>query len=125
MTVMFQPWPYAAKAYIQHEFDTDHLNVWLTFAYQMNQTIKPDDSKWLVYIDDVEKSISSSGWQDAYTLLLIVPDIGSLPDRVLVKYLGPGPTVYLPGDPNRKTLEITWRKQWEAWGPILSLDVTT
>lgn len=117
--------PYAAKAIVQHEFDTDHLNVWLTFSYAMNQTIKPADSKWTAIVDDVEKPIAASTWQDAYTLLLLVTDIVSLPDRVLVEYAGPGPDTWAPDDPLRETLEILWQKQWEPWGPILSLDITT
>jgi hypothetical protein len=121
----FPGWAYAAKAIIEHEFDTDHLNVWLTFQYPMNQTVKPADSKWIVKVDGVEKLISSSAWQDAYTLLLTIPDIASLPDRVLVEYAGPGPTTWAPDDPLRETLEISWQKQWEPWGPILSLDITT
>jgi hypothetical protein len=118
-------WPYAAKAAIQHEFDTDHLNVWLTFRFTMNQLVKPANSKWHVYADSVEKAVTVSAWQDAYTLLLTVPDVGSQPARVLVEYDGPGPETWAANDPNRETLEITWTKQWEPWGPILSLDITT
>lgn len=115
------PWPYAAKAIIQHEFVADHLNVWVTFAYAMDvedpQThvpIKPPDSIWTAICDDVEKTISASAWQDQWTLLLTVPNVGSDPARVLLKYAGPHPD-----------LRISWHKQWEPWGPILSLDITT
>ncbi len=110
----YLPWPYAAKAIIQHEFDTDHLNIWLTFRFTMDQTVKPANDKWIVTVDGAPKPVSISAWQDAHTLLLTVPDIGSRPSRMLLEYLGP--------DPN---LRITWRKQWEPWGPILSLDITT
>lgn len=117
--------PYAAKALIEHEFDTDHLNIWLTFQFAMDiETIPPGETepvpvmppldKWVVYVDDVDKTVSASEWVDDWTLLLTVPDIGSRPDRVLVKYKGPHPD-----------LRISWHKQWEPWGPILSLDVTT
>lgn len=123
---MFYPgWPYSAKAVIQHEFDTDHLNIWLTFYFSMNQKVKPDDTKWIITVDDIVEPVSISVWQDAYTLLLTVPDIATPPARVLVKYEGPGPVVYDPTDPDRKTLEISYHKQWEAWGGILSLDITT
>jgi hypothetical protein len=118
-------WPYAAKFLVQHEFDTDHLNIWLTFHLSMNQTVKPLDEKWICYVDTVEKPVTVSAWQDAYTLLLTVPDIASAPNRVLLKYAGPGPVVYDPADPERKTLEISWHKQYEPCGPILSLDITT
>lgn len=114
MTPVFPGWPYAAKAVIQHEFDTDHLNLWVTFRHAMDQTVKPSNDLWLCTADDVLKPVSASVWQDAYTLLLTVPNVGALADRVLLEYDGP--------DPN---LRITWNKQWEPWGPILSLDITT
>jgi len=114
MTVLAIPWPYAAKAIIQHEFDTDHLNVWVTFRFAMDTLDMPPLDRWLLKADDVLKAISASAWQDAWTLLLTVPDIGALPDRVLLEYDGPS-----------QDLRTTWHKQWEPWGPILSLDVTT
>ena len=117
-------WPYAAKAIIQHEFDVDHLNIWLTFSQEMNQTVKPANSKWLVYIDNVLTAIDNSTWQDAYTLLLNIPGIGTEPARVLVAYSGPDDEPSLPDDPNRQTLERTQRKQWEPFGPILSINMT-
>lgn len=119
------PWPYASKALIQHEWDTDHLNIWLTFPLPMNQNVKPANSKWTAICDTVDKPIASSTWQDAYTLLLTVTGIVSDPARVLLKYDGPGPETYQPDDPARETLEISYHKQWEPWGPILSLDITT
>jgi hypothetical protein len=121
----FPGWPYAAKGVVQHEFDTDHLNIWLTFTFPMNQTVMPDLSKWVVKCDGIEKTVTSSVWQDAFTLLLIVPEVSADPNRVLLAYKGPGPEVWLASDPARKTLEIMWQKQWEPWGPILSLDITT
>jgi hypothetical protein len=123
--ILIAGWPYAAKAVIQHEFWTDHLNIWLTFFFPMNQTVKPADTKWIVKCDNVEKPVSSSAWQDAWTLLLTVPNVSSNPDRVLVEYEGPGPETYDPTDPTRQTLEISWQKQWEGWGPILSMDIGT
>ena len=121
----FLPWPYAAKASILHEFDTDHLNIWLTFklAMEINHTdpdtglqvpTKPANDKWLVKVDNVTMPVSDSQWQDSWTMLLTVPNISALPDRILVEYLGP--------DPN---LCIAWKKQWEPWGPILSLNITS
>jgi len=119
------PWPYAAKAYIEHEFDTDHLNVWLTFRFAMDiekkdpdtglpVPKKPPDNLWIVKADGVTKPISASAWQDAWTLLLTIPNVMADPDRLLVEYFGPHPD-----------LTISWQKQWEPWGPILSLDITT
>jgi len=114
MNDLYLPWPYAAKAIIQHEFDTDHLNIWITFRFAMYQKTKPPDDLWVCCVDDVIKAISSSVWIDAWTLLLTVPNISELPDRVLLEYDGP-----------HEDLRISWHKQWEPWGPILSLDVTT
>jgi hypothetical protein len=118
-------YPYAAKATIEHEFDTDHLNIWLTFPLSMNQNVKPANSKWIPSLDGIEKIVSTASWQDDYTLLLVVSGISALPDRVLLKYNGPGPTVWQSDDPARETLEISWHKQYEPWGPILSLNITT
>lgn len=118
-------WPYAAKAVIQHEFDVDHLNVWVTFRHAMETTsdpladpvvhdVMPPLELWLCEVDDVEMPVTVSAWQDAWTLLLTVPDIEVNPDRVLLEYAGPS-----------ELLRISWHKQWEPWGPILSLDVSS
>lgn len=124
-TRAYLPWPYAAKAIIEHEFDTNHLNIWVTFRFAMRiETIPPGETDpvpvmpplelWLCYVDDVEMPVTASAWQDAWTLLLTVPEVEGLPDRVLLAYDGPD-----------EDLRIRWTKQWEPWGPILSLDVTT
>ncbi|MBA7611858.1 hypothetical protein ES703_19089 [subsurface metagenome] len=104
--------PYAAKAIVEHEFDTDHLNVFVTFRFAMDQTIKPANNLWLCEVDNVEKTVAASAWQDAWTLLLTVPNIAVYPDRVTLEYAGPD-----------ENLKITWDKQWEPWGPILSTDI--
>ncbi|MBA7653707.1 hypothetical protein ES703_61564 [subsurface metagenome] len=80
--------PYAAKAKVEHEFDTDHLNVFVTFRFAMDETVKPPDGLWLVEVDDVPKPVSASAWQDAWTLLLTVPEIAVNPDRVTHKNNG-------------------------------------
>ncbi|MCK5616900.1 hypothetical protein KAR91_84340 [Candidatus Pacearchaeota archaeon] len=103
--------PYAAKAIVEHEFDVDHLNVWVTFRFTMDQTVKPANNLWLCRVDDVLKAVTASAWQDAWTLLLTVAAIASIPDRVTLEYNGPD-----------ENLRITWQKQWEPWGPILSSD---
>lgn len=105
--------PYAAKAIVEHEFDTDHLNVWVTFRFAMDQTVKPGNDLWLVEVDAIEKVVTASAWQDEWTMLLTVDDIVSIPDRVTLEYDGPA-----------ESLRITWGKQWEPWGPILSSDAT-
>lgn len=104
--------PYAAKAIVEHEFDTDHLNVYVTFRFSMDISIKPSNALWLCEVDEVSKTTTVSTWQDAWTLLLNVNDVNSLPGKVTLEYDGP--------DPN---LKIKWDKQWEPWGPILSTDI--
>ncbi len=105
--------PYAAKAIVEHEFDTDHLNIWVTFRFTMDQTVKPANDLWLVEVDAIEKAVTASAWQDEWTILLTIDDIASIPDRVTLEYNGPD-----------ENLRITWGKQWEPWGPILSSDAT-
>ena len=111
MTVPTQR-PYAAKAIIEHEFDTDHLNIFVTFRFAMDQTVKPDHDKWICEVDDIARNVTASAWQDAYTLLLTVAGIVVLPDRVTLEYAGPS-----------EQLKITWDKQWEPWGPIVSVEL--
>lgn len=101
--------PYAAKAIVEHEWDTDHLNIWITFRFTMDQTIKPANNLWLCEVDDVLKAVTASAWQDAWTILLTVANIVALPERVTIEYDGPN-----------ENLKITWGKIWEPWGPILS-----
>lgn len=104
--------PYAARAIVEHEFDTDHLNIFVTFRFTMDESVKPADGLWLVDVDGVAKPVSASAWQDAWTLLLTVPNIAVLPDRVTLEYDGPD-----------ENLRITWDKQWEPWGPIVSVEL--
>lgn len=101
--------PYAARAIVEHEWDTDHLNVWVIFRFGMDLTQTPPLAKWLVEVDDVAKTPASSVWQDGWTLLLVVAAIAEAPDRVTLEYDGPD-----------AGLKIAWEKQWEPWGPILS-----
>lgn len=101
--------PYAAKAIIQHEFDTDHLNIWIEFRHPMDITVKPADTVWIVELDDVPTAITSSTWLDQFTMLLLINSVGALPDRVTVQYDGPDPL-----------LITTWDKQWEPWAAISS-----
>lgn len=104
--------PYAAKAIIEHEFDTDHLNIFVTFRFTMDQTVKPAHDLWVCEVDAIAKAVTVSAWQDAWTLLLTIPNVVVLPDRVTLEYAGP--------DDN---LRITWEKQWEPWGPIVSVEL--
>ena len=104
--------PYAAKAIIEHLFDTDHLDIFVTFRFPMNETLKPDHDLWVCEVNEAEKAVTASAWQDAWTLLLTVPDVAVLPDKVTLEFLGP--TV---------DLSITWNKQWEPWGPIVSIEI--
>jgi len=104
--------PYAYGAKIEHEFDGAKLNIWLTFRHPMDQDVKPAHNLWTLTVDDVEKAISSSAWQDEFTLLLASDEVVAYPDRVLLAYDGP--------DSN---LQTTWGKDWEPWGDTLSTDI--
>jgi len=104
--------PYAAKAIIEHLFDTDHLNIYVTFRFPMNETLKPNHNLWICEVNEIEKAVTASSWQDAYTILLTIAGIPVLPDKVTLEYLGP--TI---------DLSITWNKQWEPWGPIVSTEI--
>ena len=106
------PYPYAAKATVEHEFDTDHLNIFITFRFPMDITIKPANDLWTVLVDSVDKPISASAWQDEFTMLLTVPNVTVLPDRVTLEYEGPD-----------QLLVTTWNKQWEPWGAIVSVEL--
>jgi len=104
--------PYAAKAIIEHLFDTDHIDLFVTFRFPMNETLKPDHNLWVCEVNEVEKAVTVSAWQDAWTLLLTIPDVAVLPDKVTLEFLGP-----------TSDLSITWNKQWEPWGPIVSTEI--
>lgn len=123
MTVPSLLRPYAAKAIIEHEFDTDHLNIFVTFRFTMDRTsdplaedviydVMPPLALWLVEVDDVLKPVTVSAWQDAWTILLTVDSVVVPPDRVTLEYNGPD-----------KDLRITWGKIWEPWGPIVSIEL--
>lgn len=104
--------PYAAKAIVEHEFEIDHLNIFVTFRFQMNQDLKPANGLWLPDVNGIAETVTVSAWQDAYTLLLTVPDIPVRPARVTLAYDGPD-----------EDLQITWKKIWEPWGPIVSVEL--
>ncbi len=110
MTIRTQR-PYAAKAIIEHLFDVDHLDLFVTFRFPMNETLKPAHNLWVCEINEIEKAVTASAWQDAYTLLLTVADVPALPDKVTLEYSGPS-----------IDLSIVWDKQWEPWGPIVSTE---
>jgi len=101
--------PYAAKAIIAHDFDVDHLDIYIEFRHPMDTTVKPANDVWLVYIDEILTSITSSTWLDQYTMLLIIESVASEPDKVTVAYDGPDPL-----------LITAWDKQWNPWAPIPS-----
>lgn len=112
MTIRSWLRPYAAKAIIEHEFDVDHLNIFITFRFTMDGTVRPAHNLWICKVDDVPKAVTDSAWQDFFTLLLTVPNIVVLPKRVTLEYDGPS-----------TNLRITWQKQWEPWGPIPSVEL--
>ncbi len=103
------PWPYAAKAIIQHQHRITFAVVWITFRHKMDIDVKPPDAKWIVRADGLPKPIFSQTWLDPWTMQLIVPDILTPPRHLTVEYDGPD-----------ENLITAWNKQWEAWGEILS-----
>jgi hypothetical protein len=105
--------PYAAKAIIQHEFDTDHLNIFIEFRHPMDIAVKPSDALWIVDIDGTPTAITSSAWLDQFTMSLLIDSVASNPDRVTVEYNGPDPL-----------LITAWDKQWEPWAAIVSFSGT-
>jgi len=104
--------PYSAKAFIEYQWDADHLDIYITFRFPMFQGSKPDHALWICNVNDVPKAVTVSAWQDSWTLLLTVPDIAALPDKVTLEYAGPN-----------ENLKIIWGKQWEPWGPIVSVEI--
>jgi len=111
MTVL-RPWPYAAKVYIQHVFDVDHLDIYITFRFPMIQATKPANDLWICEVAEVEKAVTASNWQDEFTLLLTVLDIAVRPAKVTLEYDGP-----------HENLKIVWNKQWEPWSAIISVEL--
>lgn len=116
--------PYAAKATVEHEFITDHLELYVTFRSPMKLSsepltnppvwdIMPQLNKWLLDADTVEVDIVSSEWLDLWTLLLTSDTIATHPALVNLEYDGP--------DANLRT---SWNKQWEPFGPIVSTDLS-
>lgn len=112
MSPFYRNWPYAAKAIIEHQFNTNHLNIFITFRYPMNETIKPANGLWICEVNGVPKAVTASAWQDTFTMLLTVPNVVVLPERVTLEYAGPD-----------ENLKITWEKQWEPWGAIVSVEL--
>lgn len=106
------PLPYAVNGIIQHEWDVDHLNVWITFPLKMYIGIKPAHNLWLCTVDDIPKDTIASSWQDEFTILLTVDDVNGLPGRVLLAYDGPN-----------ENLRRLQDKIWEPFGPILSVNI--
>ncbi len=106
---IWRPWPYAAKAIVQHEWLETYLYLWVTFKYPMDQTVKPAHPLWKPEVNGVAKFVSASAWQDEFTIRLTIGLIPALPDRVTLEFDGPN-----------YALRTTWGKQWEPWGPILS-----
>lgn len=103
--------PYASQGIVEHEFDTDHINIWVTFRFPMDTTVKPDNALWIPKVDGVTKTVTASAWQDEFRILLTIDSIASIPDRVTLTYDGPD-----------QNLRITWQKQWEPFTDILSTD---
>lgn len=116
--------PYAYGATIQHEYNVDHLNVWLTFRHQMLRSLDysadpivydvfPPLAKWLIEADSVAVDAVASEWVDEFTLLITSDTVVSRPAKVTVAYDGPD-----------SGLAFRWGKDIEPWGDTLSTDLT-
>jgi len=101
--------PYAYGAKINHEFDVDHLYVWLTFRHPMNQNLEPALVFWILEADEAAVDIVNSAWLDEHTLFLTSDTVAIEPTGVTLQYAGPSPN-----------LVTVWGKQWEPWGPLPS-----
>jgi hypothetical protein len=112
--------PYAAKAKIQHKYESGTLLIWITFHLPMRiysglymsggpYDEKPPDAKWIVKLDTVETAITSSEWLDLFTMLLTITGLSAEPNKVTVQYDGPDE-------------KLCWiiGKQWEPWAAIES-----
>ncbi|NVM23406.1 MAG: hypothetical protein HWN68_16680 [Desulfobacterales bacterium] len=110
----FREYPYAAKAQIEFDFEDPLTWVWVTFRLPMDQAVKPADDLWICRADGVLKAIAMSGWLDFWTMVMFPADILARPETLTIEYDGPDPL-----------LHTTWGKQWEPWGPILAIDITT
>lgn len=104
--------PYAALAAIEHQFDVNHVDIFLVFKFPMDQINKPANAKWICEVDEVVEDVTASAWQDEFTMLLTVAGIPALPEKVTIEFDGPDPL-----------LRTTWFKQWEPWGPIVSTEI--
>jgi hypothetical protein len=115
--------PYAAKATVQHEFITDHIELYLTFDHPMLRTrdplaappvfdVMPPLTKWLLDCDSVDTDVTASTWIDEFTLKLTSDTLTTAPADVELEYDGPD-----------DDLCYKWGKRFEPWGPIPSTEL--
>lgn len=111
--------PYAAKAQIEYEFVENHLEIYITFAKQMERYLRPLDDepytallpaleKFELEVDNILVDIISAAWQDSHTLKLFSDEVLANPEITTLAYNGPD-----------MGLKTTWGKQWEPWGAIV------
>lgn len=112
--ISYLPWPYAALAVLHFDWVPVEIDIHVIFRFPMDTTVKPLDTVWTAKVDGVPEPITGTVWIDDYRLRLLVLGVGQHPNRVMLKYAGPDPL-----------LRIVWGKQWEPWGWLLALDVTT
>lgn len=115
--------PYAAKATVEHQWVTDHVELYLTFEHPMLRTrdplasppvydVMPPLSKWLLDCNAVDTDITESVWIDEYTLKLTSDTLTAAPSVVALEYDGPD-----------DDLCLKWDKQVYPWGPIPSTEL--
>jgi len=107
-------WPYAAKAVIQYEYgpETD-IDFYLTFPLAMDVTVMPSISLFTFTVNGTEGTIDIISWVDPYTLK-VAASTNIAAGLVKMLYDGPSPD-----------LRTTYKKQWEPWGYIPCLNITT
>ena len=107
------PWPYAAKAIVQHNIVDGDLLITLTFRFHMDTEKIPLDSVWTVLVNGIDTNVDSSLWLDEWTIELTLLGISAGPADLSVAYGGPDPL-----------LTTAWDKQWEPWGALQSTGPT-
>lgn len=110
----YVPWPYARKCHPIFDYVGDDIRLYMTFPLPMDQTVEPALAKWLIWYNGAANAPHSASWLDEVTYYIRRNNVGGHPARVLIKYLGPD-----------TSFRTTWAKQWEPWGYIPVIDITT
>ena len=105
-------WPYATKAVLQHNFDVNHLDLFMTFYEKMNILLLPPTVNFYWRVDGSQVGIDIIAWLDPWTLKFINYSVDDDPDKVTLEYRIPTPLLITVGG-----------KQWDIFGEILSQEI--